>query len=364
MLLLPLRLRAVAAAALAAASFATAALPPGPAPGPKCSNIVYCLDSQAYDRDFTNPTGDSCAEACGGNCCVGYDACADGRFSVCADEGDGSCSGSEACFDVATSRNVYDPDHPLADDAGWVPGRQGVVGLIYGGSCRGPDACYKLGMNTDTVGDIANGSCASQRACRELGFMGGVVGDIVNSCRGYEACREVAWEGEVGDILDSCKGTLACRSVQKNNTLSPGPVDSCCNGDEKCYEVNCKSESCPYSTSPLPEECEGPNYYLSYNNCERPLGFEECKDAAETLDGKWVSNRVPDSGTYIDHMPGGCFVKRNYNTGRIVKVRFSDNGAPGTLCDTEPTKDKWSKMCLCGRNETVLSLEPTYFSPY
>ena len=67
----------------------------GQTPAAECASKVYCMDGNAYTDDTfgTQIGGTTCSAACGDNCCIERNACARGRFTVCADPGDGSCNG-------------------------------------------------------------------------------------------------------------------------------------------------------------------------------------------------------------------------------------------------------------------------------
>ena len=72
-----------------------------------CAKIVYCLNGQAQmNAEFDTPTGETCAKACDVQCCVGDRACDNGRFAVCADANDGSCSGIKG----ASAGSPFPPD--------------------------------------------------------------------------------------------------------------------------------------------------------------------------------------------------------------------------------------------------------------
>ena len=90
----------------------TGAYPHGGADGPhvaapgrllssSCTNIMHCKDGDAFtDASFQTKKGTLCVEECGGHCCEGDAACDGGQFSVCADEGDGSCYGKKGELEV------------------------------------------------------------------------------------------------------------------------------------------------------------------------------------------------------------------------------------------------------------------------
>ena len=129
--------------------------------------------------------GVTCADACGGDCCVGPDSCDGFTGSVAKD---GSCNDFEACFDA-------------------------TIGVVSGGSCDGPNACSfaKIGVvsgksckgpsgacSNAEIGVISGGSCQGDRAC-SISVIGVVSG---GSCKGPSACRLAKIEDVSGQSCD------------------------------------------------------------------------------------------------------------------------------------------------------------------
>lgn len=185
-----------------------------------CVNMVYCKDGMAHaDDTFAAPTGGTCTDACGGNCCIGNRACDGGQFTVCADADDGSCDGTQACYRVGYN--------------------DGTAGLIAGGSCKGNQACSLAGANGGTVGDITGGSCDGNHACNHLGSRGnmGNVGD--RSCTGNHACTYNAADGgTIGNIFgESCEGTQSCQGMGYGGQSLVGDIYGSCNQNLACNDV-------------------------------------------------------------------------------------------------------------------------------
>jgi hypothetical protein len=185
----------------------------------------------------------TCADACSGSCCVGWEACDEFTGSICKDQSCSgeractsgsiksvinSCQGYHACYQAAspcpypylsfatcsTYNNVSGRIQPVVNScngdracafAGSVNGR---IGFITD-SCNGFAACATAGWRGGSVQSIQN-SCNDRMACVDIGGRGGNVGSVQNSCGGVSACLLAARKGSIGSIQDSCFGYSAC----------------------------------------------------------------------------------------------------------------------------------------------------------
>jgi hypothetical protein len=152
------------------------------------NNYIICADG--FDEN-----GISCATACNGQCCVGFDACTGFTGKICRD---GSCNGYKACKSSIVPLVVNSCEN---DSACAYAGRGGTMGQIVN-SCTDMYACYKLGWN-GFVGNVQD-SCNGLYACRKGGSSGGSIGSITRSCNDYQGCFS-AGVGSNGGILTDMK---------------------------------------------------------------------------------------------------------------------------------------------------------------
>jgi hypothetical protein len=152
----------------------------------------------------------TCASACNGDCCTGYQACYyfTGKLRT-----DGSCNGLVAC-------------------------RYATIQTTVVNSCKGDYACYNTGYSGIVI-SISN-SCTGDVACYKTGF-DGAVGRISNSCNAYRACNLGANQGSIGNLTSSCNAITACEgagSTSNGTGTIPHSLTSCCNSENGCIKAN------------------------------------------------------------------------------------------------------------------------------
>lgn len=168
-------------------------------------NFVQCEDGYVIDNggvemmSMPGPTL-TCAEECGGDCCVGEDACDGFTGKVYRD---GSCDGIQACYDA-------------------------TIPTVSGGGCNGDYACKKARI--PAVIDSCN---RGKNSCSYVGYEGVVDGWMVKSCQGDKACFQLARakSGKVHNVTKSCKGEQACAY---NIYYTHGNILKSCNADHTC----------------------------------------------------------------------------------------------------------------------------------
>ena len=199
---------------------------------PVCNpkQIVKC--DNGYNVD--NPT-QTCQDACEGDCCSGElfierNPCYGFTGSVCKDGI--SCSGQGACVGANITSVVRSCYGPFACNiAGKTNGGTGYVGEVID-SCRGEDACVEMAEN-GFIKSIVN-SCQGRRSCRKAAQYG-YIGSIIDSC-GLLSCRTTANDGTISSIVKSCNGTYSCRSAAFQGSIEGGIVRSC-NADQACRQA-------------------------------------------------------------------------------------------------------------------------------
>ena len=182
---------------------------------------------------------DTCAAACGGECCVGTAACEGFTGVVCKD---GSCAGSQAC--KLSAIGLVKDGCKGADACWYVAGNGGSLGVVDN-ACHGERACYRTADYTESttggsIGRIQN-SCLATKACYFAAVSGGSIGTILDSCNAERACESAAMgKGQGGGTIDtlssSCNATLACYYLA-GNSGNAGIVASSCNDASACYKA-------------------------------------------------------------------------------------------------------------------------------
>jgi len=276
---------------------------------------------------FVEGTGETetCATACDGACCVGQAACNKFTGHVCKDSV--SCTGPYACFDA---------------DIGYV---------VQG--CNGDRACYAA-------------------ARTESGY----IKEVINGCQGPKACFYAANTGTIGAIKNACNAEKTCyMAAAYGAVISPGFFD-CCNEVDECAYAESLPESCPAAVpsatatpsevptlaltdTPTATPTEVPSDALTgpptgcvphlvedSDNCTKPLTFDECGEAAISLGYKWISNPI-NPAKKIDHIPGGCFAKKNTRKDEIIKMRYNSHTDIGTNCGKDTRGGNFTKLCVC-----------------
>jgi len=242
----------------------------------ECEETINC------ENGYSN--GETCADACEGKCCLGYQACDNFTGTVCKDGV--SCNGQESC-----KRATIDYIHQgcngkiscfealikkvqngcRGDFACWGAGYYGNINEIVN-SCQGIYACAFAGSGytpyTGSIGTIRD-SCGGYYACYDAGYMGNI-NEIVNSCQGKEACRSAGagytlYTGSIGTIRDSCGGDYACNDAGHMGNINE--IVNSCQGKEAC-----RSAGAGYSTGYDPNQ-----YALYYTGSIGPIR-DSCSD--------------------------------------------------------------------------------------
>jgi len=290
------------------------------------SGTVACVGGFVEGTEET----ETCATACDGACCVGDRACDSFTGHVCKDSV--SCIGRHAC----TYANI---------------------GYVVQG-CNGRFACYAA-------------------ARLESGY----IKEVINGCRGINSCVYAGRMGTIGAIKNACNAEEACYFAAASDAsfvISPGFFD-CCNEQSECASVTSLPESCPAAVpsatllsatpsevptlaltdTPTATPTEVPSDALTgpptgcvphlvedSDNCTKPLTFDECGEAAISLGYKWISNPI-NPAKKIDHIPGGCFAKKNTRKDEIIKMRYNSHTDIGTNCGKDTRGGNFTKLCVC-----------------
>jgi len=273
---------------------------------PKTCDLV----NQGYVNctDGSVDSGETCAEACDGECCDGEDACTGFTGLICKDGY--SCKGEASCYSGSIGFVVYGCNgFEACLYAGYYDGSIGAVR----NSCVGPGACLYAayrGGKVEGIEDSCNGFDACGFAASgcityyegdcsgDSDFEGGSIGMIKSSCiEGLATCVGLAYaNGTVGDIVDSCEGNQACASAASYGGNIEGIEDSCLDGEFSCvfaaagfadydgtYDPNDGGSIGMIESSCIGEEsCYGLAYYDGTvgdvrDSCD---GFRSCNYAA------------------------------------------------------------------------------------
>jgi len=200
----------------------------------ECEETINC------ENGYSN--GETCADACEGKCCLGYQACDNFTGTVCKDGV--SCNGQESC-----KRATIDYIHQGCN--GKISCREALIKKVQNG-CRGDFACWGAGYYGN-INEIVN-SCQGIYACAFAGSgytpYTGSIGTIRDSCGGYYACYDAGYMGNINEIVNSCQGKEACRSAGAGYstgydpnqyalyyTGSIGPIRDSCSDDYACYKA-------------------------------------------------------------------------------------------------------------------------------
>ncbi|KAL3765264.1 hypothetical protein ACHAW5_000265 [Stephanodiscus triporus] len=192
-------------------------------------NFVQCENGLVIDNggvivvmSMPGPTL-TCAEECGGDCCVGDGACDGFTGKVYRD---GSCDGIHACFGA-------------------------IIPTVSGGGCNGDYACKKA--NIPAVDDSCN---RGKNSCSYVGYYGIVDGWMVKSCQGDKACFALAYakSGKVHNVSKSCKGEQACAHNEYN---THGDILKSCNANHACiYQEDIISDMDTCCNNPVKLKCQ------------------------------------------------------------------------------------------------------------
>lgn len=208
----------------------------------------------------------SCATACGGNCCVGSNACFKFVGKVCRD---GSCSGSNACANakiplvVNSCRNSTNSTTSECQFAG---SGGGTVVTGMKNSCNGDKACQYLGQGPGAAGNQGSGkvgylidSCNGSFGCSYAASKG-KIGFIKNSCNGERACNDLALGGGVSrNIQDSCNAGYSCDGVAKGTSKFIGDIAMSCNALKACQLLSGTNSTNLFSCCNSDNECTSKN---------------------------------------------------------------------------------------------------------
>lgn len=201
---------------------------------PQCpQGFVDCVQGSAG--------GTTCAEACGGRCCVGDSACDQFTGKVCKDGSCNdffscrfanipfvvnSCKADSACFMATLSSNLVGCCNTAGECRSMKEPFKCTPKLAVVDCHRG----YVRGTWT-TIANIKQGipcstacggsCCVGNNACEE--FTGKVSKD--GSCSGTEACLGT----EIPLVVNSCKANFACVNARISTTLK-----NCCNTELMC----------------------------------------------------------------------------------------------------------------------------------
>lgn len=187
---------------------------------PSCGGkgSVTCANGNVTDANG-DPTMQTCADACDGDCCIGEDACWKFYGTVCRD---GSCNGPDACAFAAD----WDGFIGLIGGA--------YIGTASGPSCVGEWACRLMGNYGGNVASVSDGSCIGTKACNDLGYDSGVVGHISGGCIGEKACNLLGYDETLGDIVGCCNSDSQCVGASDDGDLP----DTCAGqiGEDPCAD--------------------------------------------------------------------------------------------------------------------------------
>ena len=189
--------------------------------------LFGCPEDKIVDCVGGNVGGETCEDACMGECCVGILACDGFTGRVCKDGN--SCMGQYACKDAEIGLVVGgcrgDPSFGGIFGGGVCEYASIKKGVIRG--CIGYGTCTGAGSDGGYVGRIKDG-CVGGSACRYMGYYYGYVGFVDNSCVGDESCFKSGYDGRVGFIRNACKGGESCESAGLNGLV--GFIENSCTG--------------------------------------------------------------------------------------------------------------------------------------
>ena len=291
---------------------------------------VQCFNGyEVYDNgDYT---GDTCAEACGGECCVGdftnpdtgvtTNACDGFSGRVCKDGN--SCIGEQACFrayirsvisgckgDGACFYASYDSPTYIEKVHSSCNGFRACDGAAdYGGfidyivdSCQGDYACTYLANEYGSVSKVRY-SCIEDNSCFAAALFGGTINEIVFSCDGEYSCAYAAFGryydnvgayggGRIGGIEDSCYGFKSCMYAAELGGSIGYITFFSCSGDYSCYALTYNYgtvgniyDSCQKDSSCL--NAAAGSGYIGYifAGCDGLLSCNEAASSQGRIDG-------------------------------------------------------------------------------
>jgi len=179
---------------------------------------VDCNGGYAVVNGVT--TDKTCAEACGGDCCIEYDACEDFTGN-----GKQLCHSSFWTYHFLTSLLFFSLPCSLVvckdkscDNHGACESAD--IPYVVGPSCVGFGSCYLA-----QIGSV-DSSCNDTDSCY-YAVLSGV--DLINSCNKFLSCAQTNENGEDFELIDCCNDEdLQCYQEQGANAFyASGCVSNC-----------------------------------------------------------------------------------------------------------------------------------------
>jgi len=331
---------------------------------------VNCTDG--YNVEDSDET---CAQACGEDCCTEEDACTGFTGLICKDGY--SCKGEASCY-FANIGSIVNGCYGF--EACSNAGYDGLIGAVRNG-CVGTGACLYAaygGGIIDGIEDSCNGFDACGFAASgcityyegdcsgDSDFEGGSIGMIKSSCiEGLAACVGLAYaNGTVGDIVDSCEGNQACASAASYGGNIEGIEDSCLDGEYSCTFVAAGFADDDYTYDPnnggsigmIESSCIGEKSCYSLTYYDGTVG-----DVRDSCDGLRSCNYAASYGGSIESITdSSCSGSEacNFtasNGGRIESITNSSCTGSGS-CGYAASCDAYENdNCKAGRIGNISS---------